>query len=1129
MKKLFALLAIVAFLLPSCQKINDRLDAIDNRLDNIEGTQIASLQQQIDAINTTLPELKQMDAELKEYISNLQTTAAVLDEKIEDANDDIKELENALDEAIDDAEASNDVLKEELISQLNTAKADVLAQLQSAKSALEVELTQINATIATLQTKDAELDQKITTLEEYVNGELQNTEDWVSATFATLEQYNSISSEIATIKQNIESLTTSITELEERLNTKIANDIASAVATLNATIQGKVADITGAYTSAISTAPEEITEAYTAAIATSIANLESSMKAWVNEQLTGYYTIAETDAALALLRNELEGQLTAQKTYLEGLIENLSVELTDKIADNTALITELRNDLTAAESNIATNAEAIAVNASTILANANSIAENGANIETNKQKIAENKTLIDANATLIADNKTAITELEKSVAKNAENIAANATLIAQNATAINNNAQAVADNAAAIAQLRNDLASTKEELTEAYTEAIASAINTNNGVLRDEVAKEVATINARIDEEIDTINTTIATLTERVTTLEEEVDEINNRLDDVEDAINEIKALDLIFDIESGVACMAGASIEFCYTVVGGDNDTVVECFGDGGWSADVVSSTWTGGRIQVTAPKFGGKGKVVVLATSGAGGVCMKSIRFDEGILTDILDTYEVDYEACTLNVTLKTNLDYDLNIPTDVDWVSIANTRAEVREDVLTFSITENLVAEPRSATLMLTDKAGNTLHSFIINQKPRPVIEFADSFVKQVCVNKFDTNGDGELSYKEASKVTSIGEYFFGDYATIVKSFDELQYFVGLEDISDYAFSDCGNLVSVIIPDGVIVIGYYTFAYCHKLIDVTIPNSVTTIGEGAFYDCMDLANLILPDSVTYIGEHAFEGCSSLTKFDIPYGITEIKTGTFYCCGNLISVTIPDSVIKIGDYAFKNCKSLVSVNIPNSVSIIKSEAFSHCENLTYVTISKNITIIDEYAFYWCGNLTDVYCKAMSAPYLGAEAFYGHPYNRKIFVPAESVDEYRSAVGWSDYADNIFIGYNEWSSVKKNWNDKDQFMFTATSADGSLVMLIDILHSGSNKVCPAGTYQVSDWSWQGDVLENTSKITYNSVEAYMEEGYIVVEHIVGGYKFTFDITDANNRHFHGVIEGPVENGVNPE
>ena len=117
---------------------------------------------------------------------------------------------------------------------------------------------------------------------------------------------------------------------------------------------------------------------------------------------------------------------------------------------------------------------------------------------------------------------------------------------------------------------------------------------------------------------------------------------------------------------------------------------------------------------------------------------------------------------------------------------------------------------------------------------------------------------------------------------------------------------------------------------------------------------------------------------------------------------------------------------------------------------------------------------------------------------------------------------------WTEWSSVKKNWNDKDQFMFTATSADGSLVMLIDILHSGSNKVCPAGTYQVSDWSWQGDVLENTSKITYNSVEAYMKEGYITVEHIAGGYKFTFDITDANGRNFKGIIEGPVEGASNP-
>ena len=116
----------------------------------------------------------------------------------------------------------------------------------------------------------------------------------------------------------------------------------------------------------------------------------------------------------------------------------------------------------------------------------------------------------------------------------------------------------------------------------------------------------------------------------------------------------------------------------------------------------------------------------------------------------------------------------------------------------------------------------------------------------------------------------------------------------------------------------------------------------------------------------------------------------------------------------------------------------------------------------------------------------------------------------------------------NEWASVKKNWEDAGQFMFTAKSADGALEILFDILHSGGTKLCPEGTYEVADWSWEGDVLENTSKIKYNGVEAYMKEGYVTVEHISGGYIFTFEITDANDRSFSGVIEGPVQSGTNP-
>ena len=90
----------------------------------------------------------------------------------------------------------------------------------------------------------------------------------------------------------------------------------------------------------------------------------------------------------------------------------------------------------------------------------------------------------------------------------------------------------------------------------------------------------------------------------------------------------------------------------------------------------------------------------------------------------------------------------------------------------------------------------------------------ISFDDENVKAVCVANWDTSGDGELSYAEAEAVTDLGSVF--NHNETIRSFDELEYFTGLQSIGIEAFSFCSSLTSI-----------------------NIPNSVTTIGESAF--CM------------------------------------------------------------------------------------------------------------------------------------------------------------------------------------------------------------------------------------------------------------------------------------------------
>ena len=68
--------------------------------------------------------------------------------------------------------------------------------------------------------------------------------------------------------------------------------------------------------------------------------------------------------------------------------------------------------------------------------------------------------------------------------------------------------------------------------------------------------------------------------------------------------------------------------------------------------------------------------------------------------------------------------------------------------------------------------------------------------------------------------------------------------------------------------------------------------------------------------------------------------------------------------------------------------------------------------TSIGEWAFAYCWSLTSVYCKAVTPPAGCYDMFDGNASGRKIYVPTESVDAYKSATGWSGYKSYI-VGYD--------------------------------------------------------------------------------------------------------------------
>lgn len=265
----------------------------------------------------------------------------------------------------------------------------------------------------------------------------------------------------------------------------------------------------------------------------------------------------------------------------------------------------------------------------------------------------------------------------------------------------------------------------------------------------------------------------------------------------------------------------------------------------------------------------------------------------------------------------------------------------------------------------------------------------------------------------------------------------------------EIGNYAFHGCIALINIIIPNGVTMIGKSAFYGCYGLTSIAIPGNVTTIGDNAFYGCTALKNITIPDSVASIGEYAFFDCAGLTRIIIGKGVTEIGERAFDDCTNLIGVYITDiaawcsikfagynsnplscahnlylngnavydllvpySVTKIDNYAFDDCERLRSITISDNVTTIGEWAFSGCTLLKSITIGKGVKSIGYPAFYGCTNLKSVYCMPTIPPTLSDCFFYYWPSDAKIYVPRASVDTYKSAPHWKDYASQI-VGYD--------------------------------------------------------------------------------------------------------------------
>lgn len=101
------------------------------------------------------------------------------------------------------------------------------------------------------------------------------------------------------------------------------------------------------------------------------------------------------------------------------------------------------------------------------------------------------------------------------------------------------------------------------------------------------------------------------------------------------------------------------------------------------------------------------------------------------------------------------------------------------------------------------------------------------------------------DGLLYYKITSNTLQEATVYKAEKSVVVVEIPSIVRIDGVNykrvSISEEAFYNCKNLISINIPNNVTSIGGDAFPVCSNLTSINIPNSVVSIGIYAFQDCI------------------------------------------------------------------------------------------------------------------------------------------------------------------------------------------------------------------------------------------------------------------------------------------------
>jgi len=135
----------------------------------------------------------------------------------------------------------------------------------------------------------------------------------------------------------------------------------------------------------------------------------------------------------------------------------------------------------------------------------------------------------------------------------------------------------------------------------------------------------------------------------------------------------------------------------------------------------------------------------------------------------------------------------------------------------------------------------------------------------------------------------------------------------------------------------------------------------------------------------------------------------VNDIRFDSFAGCTELESIIIGDNVLYIQARAFSYLKKLKNITFNNKIESISNDVFRGCTALTTLTFPKSIKDFASRSFEDCPNLKTFIIKAETPPRVNTfPSLFSTGDEPTIYVPANSVENYKKAEGWKKYANKI-------------------------------------------------------------------------------------------------------------------------